>query len=99
MAKDIKAFMAWVRQHDRKRALVLDAKSGPVGDALYVTMAQGFHLQPYQLRLQTAQALWRVWADQHAKGDLDGVTMRFVDQMGNIVGGTSIWSGAWVQKE
>jgi hypothetical protein len=66
---------------------------------LYVIMAQGWHVQPYQLRLQAAQGLQRLWAEIHHQGDVEAAQMRFVDQMGNIVGGTSVWSGTWVQKE
>lgn len=63
-----------------------------------IAVKNEWHTLPYQYRLQWAQVLSRTWADSTLLKNRDGARVRFVDIMGNEVGGTK-WSGEiWVQK-
>lgn len=66
-----------------------------------LTMRNLWHIRHKQLRLQDAQALWRVWASIASPSKPDGARIKIVDQMGNEVGGSRILGGSliWVDDE
>jgi len=65
------------------------------GAKFELTMKNGFVVQPYQLRLQMCQMLYKL-----ARGiSKDGAPpFRLVDMMGNDIGGAGAFSGPWVDK-
>lgn len=65
------------------------------GDVLTIVVTNVFHTLPYQTRLQGAQNFQKLWGSIHGGSAI----IRITDFNGNEVGGTSVWSGAWVQKE
>ncbi len=66
-----------------------------------IVVADEWHSQPYQKRLQGAQALWKTWASLHTPQDPDKSRIVLVDQMGKEVGGSRIWGGSliWVSEK
>jgi len=68
---------------------------------LVIKVANSWHFQPYQLRLQMAQNLWNIWASIDSPDAPDKALIRIVDLNGNEVGGSRIFGGSliWVQKE
>jgi hypothetical protein len=70
------------------------------GKRLTLTVANGWHFQPYQLRLQAAQNLWQGWAQLISPTELDSARLKLVDGNGNEVGGSRIIAGSaiWVKE-
>lgn len=74
--------------------------SGPIDSGeLTIAVVDKWHSQPYQDRLQLAQAFWRLWITIHSPGFPNESQISITDQMGNEVGGWSLFSGVWVQKD
>lgn len=65
-----------------------------------VTVANGWHLAPYQLRLQAAQNLWKLWAGIASPSEPDNARIKLVDYNDNEVGGSRVIAGSmiWVQE-
>lgn len=68
------------------------------GNRAIFQVDNAWHLAPYQFRLQAAQGLHAKWVAIHSPGKPDDARIRIVDLVGNEVGGTSAFSGVWVQK-
>jgi hypothetical protein len=68
---------------------------------LTIVVTNYWHLRLYQIRLQDAQLLQRLWAKVYCPSDPDTARITIVDVLGNEVGGSRIWGGTmiWVQKE
>jgi flagellar biosynthesis GTPase FlhF len=71
------------------------------GDKLTIVVANAWHLQSYQLRLQAAQNLWSMWAKIRSPNDLDNARIELTDYNGNSVGGSRWLAGSliWVQEK
>lgn len=71
------------------------------GDSLTIVVANAWHYQPYQLRLQAAQNLWETWARIRSPNDPDKARLDLTDQNGNRVGGSRWLAGSliWVKKD
>ncbi|MFG0266655.1 MAG: hypothetical protein ACF8AM_16135 [Rhodopirellula sp. JB055] len=71
------------------------------GDEVIVTVSNGWHYQPYQIRLQIAQNLWQGWANIHSPHKPDSARLSVVVLNDNKVGGSRVWGGSliWVQEE
>jgi hypothetical protein len=98
---DVKTYLSLLRSSGITDALVIDVAPGRVDGEIKITVANGWHFQPYQLRLQGAQNLWKIWANLHAPTKPDSAHIRLVDLNGNDVGGSRALAGSliWVQKE
>ncbi len=94
-------FMKAVREIDPKGALVVGASKGRRETNLVITVADGWHYQPYQMRLQAAQNLWSAWAKIRSPSDVDKARISIVDMNGNEVGGSRMLAGSliWVQEK
>jgi hypothetical protein len=70
------------------------------GDTATITVANTWHLSVKQIRLQSAQNLWKLWAAIASPDDLDKARISLVDINGNEVGGSQAWGGSliWVQE-
>lgn len=68
---------------------------------LTITIADAWHYQPYQLRLQGAQDLWKIWAGIHFPDKPDTARVSIVDRHGNEVAGSRVWGGSliWAQEK
>jgi len=66
-----------------------------------LTVKNIWHLRHYQLRLQDAQTLWKVWAVIASPNDMDSARISLVDENDNEVGGSRFWGGSliWVQEK
>lgn len=64
-----------------------------------VTVSNEWHLVPYQLRLQAAQNIQKLWAQTYTK-DPKIAHIKFVDLNGNEVGGSGMLSASkvWVNE-
>ncbi len=64
-----------------------------------ITVANAWHLNHYQLRLQAAQNLWELWASIASPSAVDKARLKLVDLNGNEVGGSRALAGSliWVQ--
>jgi hypothetical protein len=89
-------FAATLRTFDPTGAAVVRVERGSTDDELKVTVANAWHYEPHQIRLQTAQSLWKAWAAIHAPADLDRARLRLVDLNGNDVGGSGWLGGSMV---
>jgi hypothetical protein len=69
------------------------------GDTLVVVVANSWHILPYQIRLQSAQNLWKVWARIHAPEKPDSASISLTDYNENEVGGSRALGGIWVKKD
>lgn len=63
-----------------------------------VAVQNAWHFLPYQIRLQTAQNLWKQWARIASPTDVDKARLKLVDLNGNEVGGSRALGGSllWV---
>jgi hypothetical protein len=68
------------------------------GETVSITVANGWHYQPKQIRQQSAQVLWQTWAMIYAPNDLDKARLSLRDSVGNEVGGSRWLAGSliWV---
>ncbi len=76
--------------------ILVSTQRGINGDDLKITVGQTWHYQPFQVRLQLAQTLWRIWAKIHAPSTPDQAYISLVDANGNSVGGSSSMAGSLV---
>ncbi|MEX0612296.1 MAG: DUF4339 domain-containing protein [Pirellulales bacterium] len=71
------------------------------GNSATITVTIGWHYSPYQVRLQAAQNIWRLWSNIAPTNNPDEARISFVDYNGNEVGSSRVWGGSliWVQEE
>ncbi len=64
-----------------------------------ITVSNAWHGRPHQIRLQDAQALWKVWSQINYPVKPDHTRLKLVDLMGNEVGGSRVLGGSmiWVK--
>ena len=74
-------------------ALITRAETGIDESDIKVYVADTWHYQPYQIRLQAAQNLWKLWASIRSPRHLDWALISLVDSNGNSVGGSSVMAG------
>lgn len=69
------------------------------GETISITVSNGWHYQPKQIRQQSAQILWQTWAMIYAPNDLDKARLSLRDSVGNEVGGSRWLAGSliWVK--
>lgn len=82
-------------------SLVTNVSVQRVGDTGWeatLTVANDWHYVAKQVRLQGAQALWKIWAQIASPAWPDGARIKIVDFMENEVGGSRVWGGSliWV---
>ncbi len=65
-----------------------------------ITVTNNWHLMAYQIRLQCAQNLWKLWAQIDNPKDWDTARISIVDYNGNEVGGSRWLAGSliWVKE-
>lgn len=70
------------------------------GDSLTIIVPDGWHYEPYQIRLQAAQNFWELWARIRSPNDPDKARLEITDFNGNSVGGSRWLAGSliWVRK-
>lgn len=73
------------------------------GDLWTVTLSVDdvWHIKPYQIRLQDAQAFWEAWARIASPNEPDKARISIKDLRGNEVGGSRMLAGSliWVQEQ
>jgi len=96
--KELDRFVKLIESIDTEGVLI-DSASVNEG-RLKVTVKSGWHYQPYQIRLQMAQNLWKVWATIHSPSEPDRARISITDLNGNEVGGSRILAGSliWVKE-
>ncbi len=70
------------------------------GDSLTIIVANRWHYQPYQIRLQFVQNFWELWARIRSPNNPDKARLEITDLNGNSVGGSRWLAGSliWVKK-
>lgn len=93
---NLDSFMAVLKAAGVGNELV--TKVSTKGETVSVTVANGWHYQPKQVRQQSAQILWQTWAMIYAPNDLDKARLSLRDSVGNEVGGSRWLAGSliWV---
>lgn len=101
IAKEIQQYRSTMKSVDKNGTFILSVEPGLTTDHLNITVANQWHYEPYQIRLQMGQALWKLWAGIHSPKDPDKARISLRDQMGNEVGGSRILGGSliWVQEQ
>ncbi|HZE70013.1 MAG TPA: hypothetical protein VE135_10875 [Pyrinomonadaceae bacterium] len=99
-AADVASYVKQLRAVGIDNSFIVNAKTGITPDTLKITVSNGWHYEPYQMRFQAAQKLWETWAEQHSPHDPDKSRISLVDLNGNEVGGSRAWAGSliWVQE-
>lgn len=59
-------------------------------------VANAWHTQPYQMRLQVAQRFQQAWARLYSPDNSDKARISIVDNNGNEVGGSRVWGGEMI---
>lgn len=91
-------FMAYVDEANKTSGLLIVREVSVKGEKATITVADTWHAVNYQNRLQAAQRLWKQWAAIASPTDPDRAAIKLIDLNGNEVGGHSLLSGVWVQK-
>jgi len=67
-------------------------------NTLEIHVTNIFVLQQYQIRLQAAQNLWKLWSVIHMPNSPDTSRISILDINGNEIGGSRVWGGSliWV---
>jgi hypothetical protein len=63
-----------------------------------IVVSNSWHSQPYQIRLQAAQGLQKLWGNLYLPESPDRGRIELVDLNGNKVGGSKIMGGVWVNE-
>jgi hypothetical protein len=93
---DIAEFRQVALGIDSKRRFIVGVNEGLTPDYLKITVGNDWHYEPYQMRLQMAQAIWKAWAVIHSPNDLDKSRLQLVDGMDNEVGGSRVFGGSMI---
>lgn len=83
--QEVEGISRWIKQTGR----------GLNEDDLLVVVGSDWHYEPRQMRLQMAQAMWKIWAGIHSPNEPDKARISLKDMMGNRIGGSS-WMGGSV---
>jgi hypothetical protein len=99
LASDVREFDGQLRKVDASGALIVAVRPGRNEHQVDVTVANQWHREPYQIRLQAAQNIWQAWAQIRAPKNPDLARIKIVDLNGNEVGGSRVLAGSliWVQ--
>lgn len=89
-----------MRTIDPQGDIVVNVIEGRQNDTINVTVANSFHYEPYQMRLQLAQTFWQGWSRIHSPTEPDKARIKVLDMSGNEVGGSRVWGGSviWVKE-
>ena len=92
-------FITAMRKIGIDNSLIEKAQMGPHGNFLLITVSNLWHTQSKQIRYQSAQNLWKIWASIHSPDSSDDARIKLVDYNGNEVGGSRVVAGSmiWVQ--
>lgn len=100
-AVEINKYVAILRGNGIMDTLAVSVSAGRIEGEITISVSNVWHIQAYQVRLQAAQNLWKLWANIHSPLKPDKAYIRIVDFNGNSVGGSRGGAGSliWVQKE
>jgi hypothetical protein len=95
----ISELLTFIRSVDKNGDIVVSVSQGNDSNTAKITVANQWHYEPYQMRLQTAQITWKAWAGFRSPKEPDKARIKIVDRMENEVGGSRIWGGSliWVK--
>lgn len=93
-------YRSLINSIDEDRNVIANVSQGRLDGEIKITVSNVWHYHPYQVRLQTAQNLWNIWAKVYSPIDVDKSRIQIVDLNGNEVGGSRVWAGSliWVQE-
>lgn len=92
-------FITAIRSAGIDNSLIENARMDARGNFLRITVSNLWHLQQKQIRYQSAQNLWLIWATIHSPDSSDDARIKLLDYNGNEVGGSRVLAGSmiWVQ--
>jgi len=96
---DIDKYIAALTDAGRYGRVIVRITENGNRDRIKITVSNAWHSVSYQVRLQGAQNLWKIWAALHSPYEPDKARISIVDLNGNEVGGSRMWGGSliWVQ--
>jgi hypothetical protein len=94
--EDRHKFISLLKEAGVNSNLIISVKRGADDSELAITVANAWHYEPFQVRLQAAQTLWKGWAAIRSPNELDKARITLKDRMGNSVGGSSSLAGSLV---
>lgn len=94
--KAVEIFSQAVRGIDPEGNVFLDVSPAEHKGMVSITVSNGWHYQPYQIRKQATQGLWRAWAMTYSPENPDNARIKILDLNGNRVGGSSLFAGSLV---
>jgi hypothetical protein len=92
----VNEFKEAVSSLDPDGNVFVDIRASEINGMVLVKVANGWHYQPYQIRKQVAQGLWKIWAAAYSPNNPDSARIKILDLSGNRVGGSSAFGGSLV---
>lgn len=71
---------------------------GSMPNIAKITVSNNWHSQPYQIRLQAAQGLQKLWGNLYLPESPDRGRIELIDLNGNKLGGSKVMGGVWVNE-
>lgn len=99
--RDRDRYLRRLREMGVDESLVLKVTRGLDDNEAKITVSNSWHFFPYQVRLEAAQNLWKIWASICSPSDPDKARIELVSINGNKVGGSRWLAGSliYVQKD
>jgi hypothetical protein len=91
---DFDTFMSILKVAGIDRSVI--TRVSQKGDSLTIIVANSWHYEPYQVRLQAAQNLWEIWARIRSPKEPDKARLEVTDLNGNRVGGSGWLGGSMI---
>lgn len=92
----VNEFKEAVSSFDPDGNVFVDIRASEINGMVLVKVGNGWHYEPYQIRKQVAQGLWRIWAAAYSPNSPDSARIKILDLSGNRVGGSSAFGGSLV---
>ncbi|MBY0554332.1 hypothetical protein K2P97_07380 [bacterium] len=71
-------------------------QNGSLPNIVRITVSNTWHSQPYQIRLNAAQGLQKLWGNLYSPETPDRGRIQLIDMNSNEVGGSKTLGGVWV---
>lgn len=74
-------------------------QKGSLPNIVRITVSNTWHSQPYQIRLNAAQGLQKLWGNLYSPETPDRGRIQLIDMNSNEVGGSKTLGGVWVTEK
>lgn len=99
LQSDLRSFMKVLKAAGIDNSVINSVSAE--GNTLTIVVANAWHYEAYQIRLQAAQNLWAAWANIRSPDAPDMAGIELTDLNGNSVGGSRLLAGSliWVKED